>query len=357
MPTAEWLSTSQIPSLVSQSFEGGTVPVRLQADVDDFGAQDRRGPLDGVDLRDQRGDDQPRRLVDALVAPAAIVGAQLVAQQVVLAREHGVQAAEAQPPALVEAGHLLPAGVLRQVALLVQPELRSLPQGVGLRRVRAVDLGPVPPVRGLVREHRVDRMRPRVGEGHVAGDPHLLLRRPARGVRPLDALGHLDPDVVLPERTPRVVHPVVHLELDPGSGQQVQRARGNEVLPVEQLLADHDRVRLVEQVLTEHRGDVAPEGCTHRTHGRVGEVVVAAVVGPGQSRLLGRGGRRHRARAGRSVRQPGVDEVLLAQLVPERLQVQQPEPSRKTVPVDVAVHHAEHLARSSPDHLVVQRDR
>ena len=125
-------------------------PVGLETDVDGLGPEDRRCPLDRVDLRDQGGDDQTCRLIDPLVAQARIVRAELVAQEVVLAREERVQAAEPEPPALVETGDLLPVEVLRQVSLGSHSQLRALPQLAGLVRVGPVDLGAVPPGRRLV---------------------------------------------------------------------------------------------------------------------------------------------------------------------------------------------------------------
>ena len=129
------------------------VPVGVEPDVDGLGRQDRRRPFDRVDLGDQRRDDQPRRLIDALVAPARIVRAQLVAEQVVLAREQRVQRAQAEPPALVEAGDLHAACIDRQVAV-VKPDLGAFAQCCGRLRVGAVDLGAVPPMRRGVAEDR-----------------------------------------------------------------------------------------------------------------------------------------------------------------------------------------------------------
>ena len=76
-----WASISQRPSRVSQSLAGGPFQLVFSPMSSASVAEDRRGPLDGVDLGDQRRDDQPRGLVDAVVAPAAVVRAQLVAEQ------------------------------------------------------------------------------------------------------------------------------------------------------------------------------------------------------------------------------------------------------------------------------------
>jgi hypothetical protein len=58
-----------------------------------------------------------------------------------------------------------------------------------------------------------------------------------------------------------VAEPVVHLELDPGAGEQVERRRRDELLPGEELAADEawvrlERVRLRLRVL---QGNVPPE--------------------------------------------------------------------------------------------------
>ncbi len=201
------------------------VPVAPQAHVDDLGAEDRRRPLHGVDLGDQRGHDQPRRLVDPLVAPVLVVGAQLVAEQVVLAGEQRVQPAESQPPALVEAGDLEALGVLGQVPV-EQPQLRALAQLAALGLVGAVHLGPVPPGRGAVREQPGSSAL-----GLASGNGMLPAIRICRSgcaagrVRPGHAVRQRHVDIGLAERVAGVVHPVVHLELDPRRGQQVQRQR------------------------------------------------------------------------------------------------------------------------------------
>ena len=227
-----------MPSRVSQSLDGGPFQFAFRPEVDRLGRQDRRRPLDGVDLRDQRGHDQPRGLVDPFVAPPAVVGAQLVAEDVVLAGEQRVQPGEAQPPALVEAGDLHARGVLGQVAVVGEPDLRTLAQRAGLRLVGAVDLATRP---------TSARRRRRRAAGCRPGRPRSALL-PAIRIRfsgcPSGVLRHVCPpgigtiDVVDTERVPGVVDPVVDLELDPGGRQQVQRRGREEVLAGEQPFAD-----------------------------------------------------------------------------------------------------------------------
>ena len=166
--------------------------------------------------------------------------------------------------------------VLRRQAQVVdaEPPLLVRPQAVGEVQLAAVHLRPVPPV-GVARDIR---------------------RRPARigarvGLRAQDLHRVLGPRVVLLERDLPgvgqlriVAQPVVHLELDPGPGQQVERGRGLEGLAREEPAADQPRVR-VEQplrivrvgVLQRH---VSPEPAPERAHERIVEVVVGAVDHP-----------------------------------------------------------------------------
>ena len=96
---------------------GRAVPVAVQADVDGLRREDRRRPFDGMDLGDQRRDDQPGGMVDLVVIHNRIMRPQFVAQQIVLAREQRVQTAEPKPPAFVEAGDFEALGVFRQIAV------------------------------------------------------------------------------------------------------------------------------------------------------------------------------------------------------------------------------------------------
>ena len=114
-----------------------------------------------------------------------------------------------------------------------------------------------------------------LGSGFVRQDLHRVLGpRVVLLERDLPGVGQL-----------RIVaQPVVHLELDPSPGQQVERRRGLEGLAREEPAADEPRVR-VEQplrivrvgVLQRH---VSPEPAPERAHERVVEVVVGAVDHP-----------------------------------------------------------------------------
>ena len=68
-------STSQRPALRQPVVGRRAVPVAGEADVDRLGGEDRRRPFDRMDLGDQRRDDQPGGLVDALVVPVAVLSA------------------------------------------------------------------------------------------------------------------------------------------------------------------------------------------------------------------------------------------------------------------------------------------
>src|SRR6266511_4205093 len=78
-----------------------------------------------------------------------------------------------------------------------------------------------------------------------------------------------------------VAEPVVHLELDPRTGEQVERRRRLELVAGQQLPADEARVRLEQLVLGLEggglEGDVAPEAAAEAAHQRLVEVVEGAV--------------------------------------------------------------------------------
>ena len=155
---------------------------------------------------------------------------------------------------------------------------------------------------------------------------------------------------------PAVAQPVVHLELDPGPGQQVERGRGLEALAREEPPADQPRVR-VEQplrlvrvgVLQRH---VPPEPAPERAHERVVEVVVGAVEHPRTQVAADVG-----ILEGRLVERPAarVVEVLVAQPVAQpdqdgdRGDRRQPRPAER--PVDLLGRVGDKL-RELPRHPV-----
>ena len=201
---------------------------------------------------------------------------------------------------------------------------------VGELRRAAVDLRAVPPV-GVA--------------GDVGRRPGLVGARVGHGAQDLHRV--LGPRIVLLERDlPGVLllgvvaQPVVHLELDPGPGQQVERGRRLEAFAREEPPADEARVR-VEQplrlvrvgVLERH---VPPESAPERAHQGVVEVVVGAVQHP-RAEVSGDVGVLER----RLVELPaaGVVEVLRAQPVAKADQDRdgghrrQPRPAER--PVDL----------------------
>ena len=87
-----------------------------------------------------------------------------------------------------------------------------------------------------------------------------------------------EPDVVLAERIARVVDPVVHLELDPGGSQDVQRTRRHGTYSaVEELAADRDRVGRSNSSGAKSGFEIAAEGRADRAHLRRRKIVAAAV--------------------------------------------------------------------------------
>jgi hypothetical protein len=153
-----------------------------------------------------------------------------------------------------------------------------------------------------------------------------------------------------------VREPVVHLELQPGSGEHVQ-ARGRRELPApasEQLLADQRRVRPL--ALRRHRG-VAAEARADRAHRDVTRVRPAAV-----DRSRQPGGRSVTLRAVRVIaltgggvpRKAGVVEVVLTQAVAQAEQGQVSERAPEPIPVKHPVKQLRNVghrrADGIPDH-------
>ncbi len=255
---------------------------------------------------------------------------ELVADRVVLAHEERVQEREADPEVAGDSREIdVLLQLLRRQALLVDLELAVLARAERGREggVAAVDLGAVPPVRvvGDVRERLVRvgarvRVRPRdlhrvLGPGVVVGDRDLprLLRR---GLA--------------------VAEPVVHLELDPGSGEQVERRRGLELLAGQELAADQARARVEHRVgrlpIGERERHVAAEAAPEAAHQRVVEVVERSVEGACRQVAVVVVDRWHVERSAARV-----VEVLVAQPLTEADQGQKPGWKRELVPADAPV--------------------
>jgi hypothetical protein len=316
---------------------------------------DARRPLDRVDLGHQRRVDQPRRVEQPLVVPARVLLLENVADRVVLLGEQRVQAGEPEPPVLVEAGQV-DAGlgrILRQPA--VRPDLQlAVLEGadrvLGLL-VGAVDLRAVPPV----------------GLGVAEVDPVAVPGGPVPRRRDADRAMHvhrmLRPVVVVGDRHLHAVlgiaaameEPVVVLELDPRGGEDVE-ARGRlELVARHQLERDGARVRVVEPRrllgLDPLRVDVARELGLDRAHLLVLEVVPHAVGTARGERLR----RRLLGGLGLDLHRR-VEQVHVAQVEPQRQQVQQAERERQLVPllllVDAAEDPAQHPASKRSAHVV-----
>ena len=174
------------------------------------------------------------------------------------------------------------------------------------------------------------------------------LRRARRACSPAGMPGgQRHHDVVLAERVAGVVDPVVHLELDPGGGEHVQRRRrAGTCSRCSSCSADRDRVGLVEQVRPVDRRQVAAEGGADRAHLRGGQVVVACRRSVRHdARLLG-GARRHRPRARRRLARLGVDQVVArAGRARSASRLSRPRRTRQPVPGHEPVDAPEARAR------------
>ena len=236
---------------------------------------DRRRPVDRMDLGHERGVDQARLLVKGLVVELRVLGVQPLADRVVLEHEERVQQCEADPEVAGDAAKVdVRLHILGQQPFGRDPQQTVFPGADRAREgwVAAVDLRAVPPVR--------------VGGDECRGTGRIGARILAR---PLDLHRVLRPWIVRREvDAPRVLglvlavaEPVMHLELDPGAGEQVEGRRRDELLACQELEADPPRVGLEQTVVRIGKGmlgrDVATEAAAEPSHQRILEVVVRAV--------------------------------------------------------------------------------
>ena len=243
------------------------VPVRPHPELRRRVRDDRRRPLDRVDLRHQRRRDQARLREELVVGPRRVLGGEPVCDRVVLAREERVQERQPEPEVPGDAGEVdLRVEVAWQLAVRVEPEpaARVLAERARDRRLAAVDLRAVPPVR----------------VGRHPGRRAAALVRERIGARALDSHRPLGPRVVVGElelerllgQVLAVAEPVVHLELEPRAGEDVDDRGGLELLARQQPAADEARVR-VEQAgqllgVRVPERDVAAEARADHAHRR-----------------------------------------------------------------------------------------
>ena len=219
---------------------------------------DRRRPVEGVDLGDQRAVGEPGLVVELLVGPGRILGANPVCDRVVLHREEHVQRVEAVPHRSrhVRVVEVL-LEILRQRAVRLDPEPAALSRSGPWRRTprRARRSASCP----------TSACRPC---SQVWAPPGSEVA--SRGVRRMiiGFSGQSSPSsradlVRLFQVVRAVAEPVVDLELDPGGGEDVQRRRRDELVPRHQVAADlaharrrESRLLLGERVLER---DVAAE--------------------------------------------------------------------------------------------------
>ena len=219
-------------------------PVRAQREHRRRVGDDRRRPVDRVDLRHQRRVDRAGALsYSSWSVELRMPRVQVVADRVVLAHEQRVQEREADPEVPGDAREVdVLLELLRRQALLVDPELAVLARAErgGERRVAAVDLRAVPPVRvvGDVRRRLV-----RVGRSGRACVRGIFIGCSGQGSS--SATG-ISPRLL--RLGLAVAEPVVHLELDPRSGEQVERRRRLELLAGQELAADQARARVEHRV-------------------------------------------------------------------------------------------------------------
>ena len=213
------------------------------------GRQDRRRPLHRVDLGDQRRRRSAGRSGRRARRPSRGSARCSSSHSRLCSRANSV----CRP---LSPSHQLslkpvssrPCDVGRQVAGSSSRSFAPSRSAFALCRVGAVDLRAVPPVRGGVGEEPVGapvarrraRSLPAMRISLSSGPPGVFVqssrrRAAARRRRPCRAVAG-------------VVHPVVHLELDPRGGQDVQRRRrAGTCRGASSSSADRDRVGLVDR--------------------------------------------------------------------------------------------------------------
>ena len=165
--------------------------------------------------------------------------AQAIADRVVLLGEERVQEREPEPEVPGDAGEIdLVVEVARELAVGIEAELAvgAGADGARERRVAAVDLRAVPPVRVArdVRGRRAVVAVARVAPGAL--DAH-------RPLLPRVVLRELELEGLLGDALP-VAEPVVHLELEPRAGEDVHDRRRLELVAREQPATDEAWTRL-----------------------------------------------------------------------------------------------------------------
>jgi hypothetical protein len=185
-----------------------------------------------------------------------------------------------------------------------------------------------------------------------------FIGRPGRiGGRAADAHRILEPVVAVAERNAQLIararhavaEPVVHLELQPCRGEEIEASRRLEGVAREQAPADRARAGLEQRRLRVGAGEperkVAPEARAGRAHGRLREVVEAAIDGAGAQHAgiapaAMRRARRHRP-AG------GIVQIVLAQLLAQSKQVEHAHQGRQPVPGNHPVDEPERGAQGA----------
>ena len=189
--------------------------------------EERRRPLDGVDLGDERGVDERGRARTARRRPSLRVAPARRSQMALCSRMNSVwnmaspshqfslNPVSATNPVWVSSGNVT---VLSEQAVLVRANRRVL------ARIASVDRGAVPPVR-----LGVDVGRREVLVVIVAGGVPLGLRDPHGGSRTKGR--RRGSGISMCASSSRAVgKPVVGLELDPGGGEEVERCGRREGL-------------------------------------------------------------------------------------------------------------------------------
>ena len=261
-------------------------PVGVHGALGDRIGDHRRSPFHGVDLGHQRRVDQPRAVVQPLVALRRVLLLELAGDGVMFEGEQLVQHAQPHPPVLIEAGDRLAAEQLvRQRAVGVDLEfavdkrthlvidflaaaiqLRTVPP-VGVVVTVGLRLAGIGTAAAWVRLGTLDR--------HAAAAQYVAWRQ-----RELDRIGI---------GIWAVVEPVVNHKLNPGGGDKVQAGGRLEFISCHQLVTDFTRVGAEQGggfTLGHRRVDVTPEAPIHRTLGRVTENVAGTVFST--SRLAAR---------------------------------------------------------------------
>src|SRR5438445_1302632 len=229
--------------------------------------------------------DQSGCLEQPIVIPSRMLGLEHVADRVVLTDEERVQQAQPDPPAAEEASQVEP-GEMRMfgkpvLVVLVHLQLTVRPRAQVLLhlRITPIDLRPIPPKGPIAQESWRPRWTP-LWPRWIRERAFDFHRVPEAAAHPGVLLWELNLEAISTiENIRRMAGPVVYHELDPGSGQEVERFGRFERIAIHQPVAHLPGTRLSKGVslLIRH---IATVSRALASHSGAPEVIIGSVRPP-----------------------------------------------------------------------------